>query len=91
LHFTVLRGRIVPAACTDDKLRTVQSDTTFGSNANGRICGALLSEGTAIDAGSHDPDTAEGDTLVPVELTPQFYSPASYILVRWSCFPLPGS
>lgn len=60
----------------------LQSDTTFGSNANGRICGALLSEATAIDAGSHDPDTAEGDTLAPVELTSDFYSPTQYKLVR---------
>ena len=59
----------------------MQADATFGRNSNGRICGANLSDATAIDAGSFEPDTAEGDTLVPIEQTSDFYSPTEYTLV----------
>jgi hypothetical protein len=60
----------------------MQSDITFGKNSNGRICGALLTDATAVDAGSFDPDMAEGDSLVPVEPTSDFYDPVVYTLVR---------
>lgn len=58
-----------------------QTDTTYGANSNGRICGAQLDNTTATDAGSYDPDTAELDSIAPVEMTPQFYSPTQYTLV----------
>lgn len=61
---------------------TNQLDSTFGNNAEGRVCGAVLSAATAVDAGSHDPDTAELDSIVPIQPTSSFYSPSLYALVR---------
>lgn len=34
-----------------------------------------------MDAGSRDPDTAELDSIVPIEATDAFYSPSLYAFV----------
>ncbi len=59
-----------------------QTDTTYGTANGGRICGAPLDNTTAVNAGSHDPDTAEGDSIVSIQPTSAFYSPNNYTLVR---------
>lgn len=56
-----------------------QSDTTYGVGSNGkRLCGVPLNQNTSIDAGSYDPDSAELDTIKPIQLTSDFFSPILY-------------
>ena len=61
-----------------------QTDSTYGTASGGRMCGAPLDNTTAVDAGSHDPDTAELDTIVPIQPTSTFYSPILYAMVSLS-------
>lgn len=58
-----------------------QISDLFGTNAEGRLCGAILDAETAVNAGSHDPDTAELDSIVPILPTSQFYSPQLFAMV----------
>jgi hypothetical protein len=98
---------------------TDQTNSLYGTNADGRMCGAILDASTAVNdgassggssghassmaptdfsnssltacppltscccsTGSHDPDTAELDSIIPIQPTASFYSPQLYKLVR---------
>lgn len=66
----------------------MQADTEFGVTPGaGRVCGAALNGSTAVNQLSYDPDTADGDSIVPIQNTGAFYSPTQYKLVR-SVLPL---
>ncbi len=63
-------------------LPSLQTDTTYGTANGGRVCGANLDITTAVNNGSYDSDTAELDSIVPIQPTEAFYSPNNYTLVR---------
>ncbi len=77
---------LLKLSCCDSappQLSASQSDSTYGTTATGRICGALLvGSDTAVNAGSYDPDTAEWDSIKPIEHTSEFYFPIHYAMVR---------